>query len=91
MKRAKRLFVKGSVHGMFFENFVKENAGKLRVKGFLRKLEDGRIEIFFEGDGEKVDEFSEICKRGGSHSLIKKADEKNEKFQGFKDFKILRI
>jgi acylphosphatase len=91
MKRSRRLFITGSVHSMFFEQFVQGNAEKIGVRGFLRKLEDGRMEIFIEGDGEKVDEMTQVCKRGSQHTQIRNVEEREEKFQGFKDFKVLRI
>lgn len=91
MKKSIRLFVTGSVQTMFFENYIKENAEKLKVKGYLRKLEDGRTEIFLEGDNPKVDEMTAICKRGSQHTQIRKVEVQPERFQGFSEFKILKI
>ncbi|MBU0466472.1 MAG: acylphosphatase [Nanoarchaeota archaeon] len=91
MKKSLRLFLTGSVQGMFFEQFLVENAKKVGVKGYLRKLEDGRMEIFIEGDSDKVDEAVAICKRGTQHTQIRHVEEKPEKFQDFKEFKVLKI
>lgn len=91
MKKSKRLFLTGTTQLMFFENFVKEKADSLNVRGFLRKLEDGRIEVFLEGDKEKVEQMIEVCKRGHQHTNIRKIEEKEERFQDFKDFKIFRF
>lgn len=91
MKKSKRLFLTGSLGTMFFEQFIKGNADKIGVRGFLRKLEDGRVEIFIEGNNDKVEEMSAICKRGSQHTQIRKVEEKPESFQDFKDFRILKI
>ncbi|MFH1425348.1 MAG: acylphosphatase [archaeon] len=91
MKKSTRLFLTGSVGTMFFENYIKENAEKLDVKGFLRKLEDGRTEIFLEGDNDKVNEMASICRRGSQHTQIRHVEEKPEHFQDFREFRILRI
>ena len=91
MKKAVRLFITGTVQGIFFRKFVKENADSNGVRGFVRNLEDGRIEIFLEGDKEKVDNMVQISKRGPAHSVIRKVEEKEEKFQDFKEFKIMGI
>jgi acylphosphatase len=91
MKNSTRLTLTGSVQSMFFEQFIKEQADKLSVRGFFRKLEDGRVDIFIEGDSDNVEEMKAICKRGSQHSQIRHVDEKQESFQGFKEFKILRI
>ena len=48
MKKAVKLFISGNVQGVFFRAFIKEEAEKNNVKGFVRNLEDGRIEIFLE-------------------------------------------
>ena len=91
MKKSTRLYIEGIVQGIFFRSFIKENAERYNVKGFTRNLEDGRIEIFIEGDTDSVNKMIEVCKKGPKHSQIKKIQIKPEKFQGFKDFKILHI
>ena len=91
MIKATRLFLTGSVQGMFFEQFIKEQADSLTLKGFFRKLEDGRVEIFLEGDHEKLQEMVAICKRGYQHTHIRNVEEREERFQGFKEFKVLRL
>jgi acylphosphatase len=84
MKKSMRLYLTGTVQGIFFRQFVKENADKNGVKGYVRNLEDGRVEIFLEGDMEKVNAVSLLCKKGPQHARIRNAEEKLESFQGFK-------
>lgn len=91
MKKSVRLYITGTVQGVFFRAFVKENAERYNVKGFVRNLEDGRIEIFLEGNSEDVNKMLELCRSGPKHSEIKKVEEKNERFQDFKNFKVLHI
>ena len=91
MKKSARLYIDGVVQGIFFRSFIKENAERYNIKGFTRNLEDGRVEIFIEGNTDSVNKMIEICKKGPKHSQIKKIQIKPEKFQGFKDFKILHI
>lgn len=91
MKKSVRVYIEGTVQGIFYRAFVKENAEKENVKGFVRNLEDGRVEVFLEGDIENVDKMVELCKTGPKHSDIKKVEVKPEKFQDFKTFKILHI
>jgi len=91
MKKSVRLYVTGAVQGMFFRAFVKENAERYNVKGFVRNLEDGRVEVFLEGDVDPVKKMIEICNKGPRHSQIRRVEEKNERFQDFKTFKVLYI
>jgi acylphosphatase len=91
MKKSVRLYITGTVQGVFFRSFIKENAERYNVKGFTRNLEDGRIEIFLEGDSNDVNKMIELCKKGPKHSQIKNVEIKPETFQSFKSFKVLHI
>ena len=91
MKRSVRLYISGTVQNVFLRAFVKENAEKYNVKGFVRNLEDGRIEVFLEGDLEPVEKMIELCKKGPKFSQIRNVELKEEKLQDFKDFKVLHI
>ncbi|MDP3992570.1 MAG: acylphosphatase [Candidatus Pacearchaeota archaeon] len=91
MKKSVRVYIEGTVQGIFFRGFVKENAERHNVKGFVRNLEDGRIEVFLEGGTDDVNKMIELCRTGPKHSDIKNVEVKPEKFQDFKTFKILHI
>jgi acylphosphatase len=91
MKKSVRLYVTGTVQGVFFRAFLKDNAERLDVRGFTRNLEDGRVEVFLEGDPDKVNEMIELCKKGPKHSQIKNVEIIPEKFQDFRGFKVLHF
>lgn len=91
MKKSVRVYISGTVQGMFFRNFIKENAEKLSVNGFVRNLEDGRVEVFLEGDGDNVKKMIEVCEKGQRNMEIQNVEVKPEKHQGFRNFKVLHI
>jgi acylphosphatase len=91
MKKSIRIYITGTVQGIFFRNFIKENAERYDVKGFVRNLEDGRVEVFLEGDVDQVKKMIELCKKGPKHAQIRNIEEKSESFQGFRTFKVLHI
>ena len=91
MKRSVRLYIDGSVQGIFFREFIKKNAEGNNLKGFTRNLFDGKVEIFLEGNIDDVDRMIEICRKGPRHAQIKNVKIKPETFQGFKEFKVLHI
>jgi acylphosphatase len=91
MKKSVRLYINGTVQGVFFRVFIKENAEKLNLKGFVRNLEDGQIEVFLEGNVDDVKEMIEICEKGPKHAMIREVKVKPESFQDFKEFKVLRV
>ena len=91
MKKAIRLYITGALQSLFFRQFIKENAEKNNIKGFFHLREDGRAEIFLEGESNNVDKMIAICKQGPKHSIIRSVEEKQEHLQGFKEFKILTL
>lgn len=91
MKKSVRVYINGTVQGVFFRSFLKTNAEKYNVKGFTRNLEDGRVEVFLEGDSNDVNKMIELCKQGPKHSQIRNVEIKPERFQGFNTFKVLHI
>ena len=91
MKKSIRLYIEGTVQGVFYRGFIKENAERYNLKGFVRNLEDGRVEVFIEGNSEDVTKMVALCKKGPRHSQVKKVEEKSERFQDLKSFKVLHI
>ena len=86
-----KIFATGIVQGVFFRNSVEDKAKELGLKGFVRNLDDGRVEIVIEGKDENVNEMVKACKQGLPHSDIKNLTTEEIKHQGFSGFKILRL
>jgi len=91
MKKSMRFFVTGSIQPVIINQFIKDNAQKLGIKGYIRNLSDGRVEIFIEGTTDAIEKMAPICRRGPQHSIIRKIEEKDEKFQDFREFKVLNF
>jgi acylphosphatase len=92
MKKAAKLIVTGTVQGVFFRQFIKDNAEKFGLKGFARNLETGDVEIIVEGDGENILKMIEEAKKGPTHAQIRNVSVEERKYSGdFKEFKVLRI
>ncbi len=91
MKKSVRIYIDGTVQGVFFRAFIKENAERHNVKGFIRNLESGKIEVFLEGDSDGVNKMIELCEKGPKHAQIRNVQIKPERFQDFKVFKVLHI
>lgn len=91
MKKSFRLFITGAVQPMFYNEYVKKNADNLNVRGYIRSLEDGRMEVFLEGDIKATEAMIEICKQGPYNTQIRNVERKDERFQDFKDFRVMKI
>lgn len=92
MKKAMRFLVKGTVQGIFFRQFVRENAKKLELTGFVRNLGDGDVEVIAEGESAGLKKLGELLKLGPKYSQIRDVILEERKWSGdFESFKILRF
>jgi len=89
--RTIRIFVSGTVQGVFFRAFVEEEADKLDLKGFVRNLDDDRVEVVIEGREKDVEKMIEKCRKGCPYSQVKDVEIEKMRHQGFKEFKILKF
>jgi len=82
----KKVIIHGNVQGVFFRKFVEENAVKLKLKGYVKNLEDGSVEAVF--DGEKIDEMIKLCWEGPLGAKVD--DIEISDFEGnFENFEIM--
>lgn len=86
-----KLFILGTVQGVFFRSFLKEKADELELKGFCRNLDNGKVEVIVEGRDENVNEMVRLCKQGPAHSDVKNVEVEELKHQGFDVFRVLRF
>ena len=67
---AVHISVYGEVQGTGFRTWSKEQAEKLNLSGWTRKASDGSIEIFSQGEEEKINDFVSLCWDGPNMSFI---------------------
>lgn len=72
-----RLVVEGNVQGVGYRAFVKYVARKLKIKGLVRNLDDGTVEIFCETKQQMLDEFKKIINKKTKSKDIFVADVEN--------------
>ena len=64
------IFVTGRVQGVFFRQSTKVMAIKNNVKGWVRNLDDGRVEIIGEGEIQDIENLIQWCKTGPANSRV---------------------
>ena len=85
-----RLFVTGKVQGVFFRQALKVMAKKNDVFGWVKNLEDGRVETVLEGDEEKISRLIEWAHGGPANARVEDVEIHNEMFVGeFSKFDVL--
>jgi len=56
------IIVKGRVQGVGYRYFVRGKAKKFNVKGLVRNLENGAVEVFADGSEEQIKAFIDDIK-----------------------------
>lgn len=80
------IYVTGRVQGVFFRKNTMEKARDLGLKGWVKNLDNGSVQIEAEGPVDQLDSLVEWAKVGpdGAEVLQVKANERDwEDFQSF--------
>ena len=84
------IFITGKVQGVFFRQAMKVISIKNSVYGFVRNLNDGRVEAVLEGDDNNVNTVIEWCNSGPANSRVDDIKISNEEFKNeFSTFEVL--
>jgi acylphosphatase len=62
--RARKYVVSGRVQGVGFRWFTESAAVRAGVRGWVRNLPDGRVEVAAEGDAAALEAFEREIRRG---------------------------
>lgn len=85
---ARRYFVRGRVQGVGFRNFVEIVAHELGVKGWVRNLDDGRVEVYAVGSIDALEELNGRLWRGPLWSEVRGVEVQEAPVQRFSGFRI---
>ncbi|PSP53176.1 acylphosphatase [Halobacteriales archaeon QH_7_68_42] len=82
------VFVSGRVQGVYYRATTREQAGERGVDGWVRNLDDGRVEAVFEGSEEAVEAMVEWCHEGSSRARVEDVDVEYEDPEGLDGFEV---
>lgn len=85
---AKHLIVSGTVQGVGFRYFSQETARRHRVKGWVRNLNDGTVEIHAEGAEADYSAFKQALQDGNRFVGVERIDESDVTDEGHRSFEI---
>ena len=68
--KASRLLISGTVQGVGFRFHAERAAGALGIRGYVRNLEDGRVEVVAAGPAGRLEAFIERLREGPRGGLV---------------------
>ena len=74
-KIARRFFISGDVQGVGFRFFAQRAAARHQVVGFVKNLDDGRVEAWAEGPVRSVEAFKNELATGPRYSSVNHFEE----------------
>ncbi len=61
---AQRIYVSGRVQRVGYRDWAVRTAKRLGVRGWVRNLRDGRVELLAEGEDDALGQLAEACRDG---------------------------
>ena len=86
-----RILITGLVQGVFFRREITDLARRLGISGWVKNLQDGRVEALAEGDRTQLDELIRFCYIGPRGSVVRKVEVEWTDYSGeFRGFRIAK-
>ncbi|MUW14769.1 acylphosphatase [Halorubrum sp. CBA1125] len=80
--------VSGHVQGVYYRASTRDTARDRGVDGWVRNLDDGRVEAVFEGPEDAVDEMVRWCETGSPAADVESVDAEYESPEGLDGFEV---
>lgn len=85
---AKIFRVRGRVQGVGFRDYTQRVAARLELTGYVRNLDDGRVEVYAAGPPDKLSDLSAALRKGPRLSDVRGVEEQEAAFEHYTDFLI---
>jgi len=85
---ARRALVAGRVQGVFFRDSCARRARAEGLAGWVRNRQDGRVEAWFEGRPQAVENLLAWCRQGSSQARVTGVEVAAERPAGLSEFRV---
>lgn len=72
---ARKYLISGEVQGVGYRYFAQRSSAKHQVRGYVKNLADGRVEVLVEGIAKAVEAFRQDLAAGPAHSRVGQIEE----------------
>jgi acylphosphatase len=80
--------VRGTVQGVGYRWFVERAAVELGLAGYVRNLDDGRVEVYAVGPAQQLSELAGLLRKGPRWSDVRGVDEQEAAVEKRSSFQI---
>ena len=85
---ARKFYIRGQVQGVGYRFFAQRSAARHQIHGYVRNLDDGRVEALAQGGERQVEAFKHDLTAGPTYSSVEEIEEivlePNRKFSSFR-------
>ncbi len=74
MEKAVHLVISGRVQGVFYRYTAQKVATRLGVRGWVKNLPNGRVEIIAVGNSAEIETFIAWCQEGPPGAVVTQVD-----------------
>jgi acylphosphatase len=82
------VYVSGRVQGVYYRATTRDEATERGVDGWVKNLDDGRVEAVFEGEPDAVEEMVDFCYEGTSMANVSTVEVTEEEPDGLDGFEV---
>ncbi|MFH1288681.1 MAG: acylphosphatase [bacterium] len=83
------LIVRGKVQGVCYRAFSEDMANKYSIKGYVKNLSSGDVEITAEGDRKNIESFVSKLWEGPPMAIVRDIRKSEDKYkEEFRDFSV---
>lgn len=91
MEKTITITVSGKVQGVYYRQSTKEKALELGVKGQVKNLRDGKVQIIATGTELQLSAFLNWCKKGPPRAEVAGVEISETSLTHFDQFRIVRF
>ena len=88
MQTSRRFVISGRVQGVGFRYFVQSIAVREAVVGWVRNLDDGRVEVYAIGPANKISDLAAALHKGPMLSDVRGVEEQEAAAGRYSNFQI---
>ncbi|WP_084669190.1 acylphosphatase [Spirulina major] len=82
------VWISGKVQGVGYRFATVARAQQAGIRGWVRNLDDRRVEAIFEGPKVRVEKMVDWCHSGSDAAIVQRVEVEYRAVQGFKTFEV---